>query len=86
MPISRVDPRWSVRISRLSFRPAGRASKLADSVEAAAVLVLAEHVYDFLAIRAAIETRPSIIASNKQEIVEAAKKEGLSEVLRATSP
>lgn len=62
------------------------ASKLADSVEAAAVLVLAEHVYDFRAIRAAIETRPLIIASNKQEIVEAAKKEGLGEVLLSHEP
>lgn len=62
------------------------ASKLADSVEAAAVLVLAEHVYDFRAIRSAIEKRPLIIAANKQEIVEAAKKEGLSEVLLSHEP
>ncbi|AMV17765.1 DNA integrity scanning protein DisA nucleotide-binding domain protein [Planctomyces sp. SH-PL14] len=62
------------------------ASKLADSIEAAAVLVLAEHVYDFRAIRATFEKRPVIIASNKQEIVEAAKKEGLSEVLLSHEP
>lgn len=62
------------------------ASKLADSVEAAAVLVLAEHVYDFRAIRTTFDKRPVIIASNKQEIVEAAKKEGLSEVLLSHEP
>lgn len=62
------------------------AGKLAESVEAAAVMLLAEHVYDFKAIRGALPGRPLIVASNKPDVLQAAKEQGLSEVQLSHEP
>lgn len=62
------------------------AGKMAEAVEARAILLLAEQVYDFKAIRAALPSRPLIIASNKQEVLQAAREQGLSEVQLSHEP
>jgi diadenylate cyclase len=64
----------------------GAARKLAEEVQAAAVLLLAEQPYDLKAIRNLLPAHRIIIASHKPEILEAAKANDLDQVELSHEP